>query len=233
MRSAPAADQRRQTRERRAAGPSHFQRPPGSTQCGRRRYPALHRGSVRFEAGRVRPTLPASRCAVRRGRGWRRVARQVRGGERLCRVPGGDGEHLLSLLADDFWDNVSRQRGPDIWRLVATWLSDTFADVAVDLHSVAEDDDRPDPRLAHPACTHISSAFPFLRDLCPTDVASPVPSSTSSRSRRTPSSSTALSVVTSSFSKHRLNRPELRTDLRVLTEACPLGAPGRSRRSAP
>ena len=50
----------------------------------------------------------------------------------------GEGEHLLSLVAYDFWDNVSRQRGPDNWRLVAPWLSSTFADVAVDLHSVTQ-----------------------------------------------------------------------------------------------
>ena len=80
----------------------------------------------------------------------------------------GEGEHLLSLVADDFWDNVSRQRGPDIWRLVATWLSSTFADVAVDLHSVAQDDDSRVLVWVTLHGTHIGSAFPFLRERAPT-----------------------------------------------------------------
>ena len=74
----------------------------------------------------------------------------------------------MSLVADDFWDNVSRQRGPDIWRLVATWLSSTFADVAVDLHSAAQDDDSRTLVWVTLHGTHIGSAFPFLRDRVPT-----------------------------------------------------------------
>lgn len=80
----------------------------------------------------------------------------------------GEGEHLLSLLADDFWDNVGRQRGAAIWRLVATWLASTFADVAVDLHSVAVDDQGRILVWITLSGTHIGSAFPFMRDRAPT-----------------------------------------------------------------
>ena len=74
----------------------------------------------------------------------------------------GDGDRLVALVADDFFDNVSRQRGPDIWRTVADWLSISFSDVVVDLHSVAEDDDGRVLVWITLHGTHIGSAFPWM-----------------------------------------------------------------------
>lgn len=75
---------------------------------------------------------------------------------------GGDGARLLALVAEEFLDNVSGRRGPDIWRTVAAWLSTTFSDVAVDLHSVAEDEDGRILVWVTLHGKHIGSGFPFM-----------------------------------------------------------------------
>ncbi len=61
----------------------------------------------------------------------------------------------------------------------STWLSSTFADVAVDLHSVAEDDEGRVLVSVTLHGTHIGSAFPLLRERAPADVAWPGPNYTS------------------------------------------------------
>src|SRR5688500_6122554 len=80
----------------------------------------------------------------------------------------GEGDRLLDLVADDFFDNVSGQRGPGIWRTVADWLSVTLTDVEVDLHSVAEDDDGRILVWITLRGTHIGSGFPFMAGRAPT-----------------------------------------------------------------
>lgn len=75
---------------------------------------------------------------------------------------GGEGQRLLALVAENFLDNVSGQRGPDIWRTVATWLSTSFSDTVVDLHSVAEDEDGRILIWITFHGTHIGSSFPFM-----------------------------------------------------------------------
>ena len=74
----------------------------------------------------------------------------------------GDGDRLFELLDDEFFDNVSQQQGPAIWRTVGDWLRSTFSDITVDLHSVAQDDD--DRVLVWITLngTHIGSSFPFM-----------------------------------------------------------------------
>jgi predicted ester cyclase len=74
----------------------------------------------------------------------------------------GDGDRLLALVADDFFDNVSGQRGPGIWQTVADWLSISFSDVVVDLHSVTEDDDGRVLVWITFHGTHTGSGFPWM-----------------------------------------------------------------------
>lgn len=74
----------------------------------------------------------------------------------------GDGDRLLGFLDDDFFDNVSQQRGAAIWRTVGDWLCSTFSDISVDLHSVAEDDDGRVLVWITLNGTHIGSSFPFM-----------------------------------------------------------------------
>jgi len=79
----------------------------------------------------------------------------------------GECERLLGLLSDDFLDNVSGQRGREIWRVVASWVSSSFTDVVIDLHSVAEDGDGRVLVWLTLHGTHIGSAFPWMRDRVP------------------------------------------------------------------
>lgn len=80
----------------------------------------------------------------------------------------GDGQDLLALVGDDFFDNVSKQRGSQIWRTVAAWLAASFADADVELHAVAEDDDGRVLVWITFNATHIGSDFPFMADRAPT-----------------------------------------------------------------
>ncbi len=79
----------------------------------------------------------------------------------------GEGERLLALLADDSLDHVSGQRGREIWRVVANWVSGSLADIVVDLHSVAQDDEGRVLVWVTLHGTHIGSAFPWMRDCVP------------------------------------------------------------------
>jgi predicted ester cyclase len=74
----------------------------------------------------------------------------------------GDSDRLLELVDEDFFDNVSRQRGPGIWRTVRGWLADTLSDISVELHSVGRDDAGRVLVWITLSGTHIGSAFPFL-----------------------------------------------------------------------
>ena len=74
----------------------------------------------------------------------------------------GASEPLVALVGEDFVDNVSGQRGPEIWRTAADWLSTSFGDVVVDLHSVAEDDDGRVLLWVTFHGTHIGSGFPWM-----------------------------------------------------------------------
>ncbi len=64
-------------------------------------------------------------------------------------------------MPDDFLDNVSGQRGPDIWRLVKRWMTESFDERTADLHLVAAEGDRVIVWLTLHA-THIGSGFPWL-----------------------------------------------------------------------
>ena len=74
----------------------------------------------------------------------------------------GDGDRWLALIAEDSFDNVSRQRGPAIWGTVDDWLSATLTDVEVDLNSMAEDDDGRVLVWITLHGAHIGSRFPFM-----------------------------------------------------------------------
>ena len=80
----------------------------------------------------------------------------------------GDGQDLLALVGHDFFDNVSKQRGSQIWRTVAAWLAASFADADVELHAVAEDDDGLVLVWITFHATHVGSGFPFMADRVPT-----------------------------------------------------------------
>jgi predicted ester cyclase len=79
----------------------------------------------------------------------------------------GNGDRLLELVDGDFFDNVSQQRGPGIWRTVSEWLTSTFSDISVELHSVAQDDDGRVLVWITLNGTHIGSAFPFMGERPP------------------------------------------------------------------
>lgn len=79
----------------------------------------------------------------------------------------GHGERLLSLLAPNALDHVSGQMGGDIWSTVSAWLTESFADVTVELHSVAEDDEARVLVWVTLHGTHVGSAFPWMRDRGP------------------------------------------------------------------
>lgn len=69
---------------------------------------------------------------------------------------------LLHAMAEDFYDNVSGQHGPAIWRTVSNWIDQSFADRSVEVHCVAAEGDRVMIWLTVHA-THIGSGFPWLR----------------------------------------------------------------------
>jgi hypothetical protein len=71
---------------------------------------------------------------------------------------------LKKLLAADFLDHVSGQRGGDIWAQVAARSRATFADPDVAVHEVMVRDDRVMVWMTM-TVTHVGSAFPRLRDV--------------------------------------------------------------------
>ena len=43
-------------------------------------------------------------------------------------MAGDNPDGMSRILADDFWDHVSGQRGIGIWKMVDEWRRATFAD---------------------------------------------------------------------------------------------------------
>ena len=75
----------------------------------------------------------------------------------------GELDRFLPLVADDFFDHVSGQRGREIWRVVCDWMASSFADVDVEMHSVAEANDGRVLVWVTVHGTHVGSAFPWMR----------------------------------------------------------------------
>ena len=48
---------------------------------------------------------------------------------------------VLKMFSPDFYDNVSKTRGLDIFGVVGTWLDDSFAERSTDLHLVTHSED--------------------------------------------------------------------------------------------
>jgi predicted ester cyclase len=71
---------------------------------------------------------------------------------------------VLQTFSPDFYDNVSKTRGLDIFGLVATWLDESFADRSADLHLVTHSAD-----TVVMWCTaygrHVGNGFPRLNGL--------------------------------------------------------------------
>jgi predicted ester cyclase len=75
----------------------------------------------------------------------------------------GTRDSLTGLMSEDFYDNVSERTGPGIWAVVRQWLDQSFAEVEVDLHAAASDDDKVLVWVTVHG-THIGSAFPWMGD---------------------------------------------------------------------
>ncbi len=85
--------------------------------------------------------------------------------ERYVRLINGETDSgFEELLAADFLDHVSGQRGGDIWAQVAAWSRGTFADPDVAVHEVMVRADRVMVWMTM-TVTHVGSAFPRLRDV--------------------------------------------------------------------
>jgi lactoylglutathione lyase len=71
---------------------------------------------------------------------------------------------VLQMFSPDFYDNVSKTRGLDIFGLVAAWLDESFADRSADLHLVTHSAD-----TVVMWCTasgrHVGNGFPRLNGL--------------------------------------------------------------------
>ena len=76
----------------------------------------------------------------------------------------GSGPGIEDILAEDFFDHVSGQRGAAIWAQVAQWARATFADPAVDVHEIMSRGDRVLVWMTVTA-THVGSGFPRLRGI--------------------------------------------------------------------
>jgi predicted ester cyclase len=69
---------------------------------------------------------------------------------------------LIDAMAPDFYDNVSGQRGPTIWRIVRDWMEQSFAERSVEVHCATAEGDRVMIWLTVHA-THVGSGFPWLQ----------------------------------------------------------------------
>ena len=78
-------------------------------------------------------------------------------------LESGD-DSVFDLFSPDFFDNVSGQRGLEIFRTVGRWLDETFAERGVDVHAAMSDGDRVMLWLTLHA-THTGNGFPRLVDL--------------------------------------------------------------------
>ena len=79
-------------------------------------------------------------------------------------LSGDDDSGFQELLAEDFYDHVSGQRGGAIWVQVVAWGKATFADLQVEVHKVMTRDDRVMVWMTVTA-THLGSGFPRLRSI--------------------------------------------------------------------
>jgi len=48
---------------------------------------------------------------------------------------------IMAMFSPDFYDNVSKQRGREIFTVVGRWLDESFAERTVELHLVTHTDD--------------------------------------------------------------------------------------------
>ncbi len=71
-----------------------------------------------------------------------------------------DAAAVVEFVHPDFLDHVSGQRGTDIFAVVQRWGSETFADVAVEVHAVMTNADLVSIWFTTEA-THIGNAFPM------------------------------------------------------------------------
>jgi predicted ester cyclase len=71
---------------------------------------------------------------------------------------------VLGMFSPDFYDNVSKTRGLDIFRLVGAWLDESFAERSAELHLVTHTSD-----TVVMWCTaygrHVGNGFPRLKGL--------------------------------------------------------------------
>jgi lactoylglutathione lyase len=71
---------------------------------------------------------------------------------------------VLDMFSAEFYDNVSKTRGLDIFGLVAGWLDESFAERSAELHLVTHSAD-----TVMVWCTahgrHVGNGFPRLRGL--------------------------------------------------------------------
>jgi predicted ester cyclase len=78
-------------------------------------------------------------------------------------LESGD-DAVFGLFSPDFFDNVSGQRGLEIFRTVARWLDETFTEGGVDVHAAMSDGDRVMLWLTLRG-RHVGNGFPRLVDL--------------------------------------------------------------------
>jgi predicted ester cyclase len=81
----------------------------------------------------------------------------------IAYITAGDTS-VLKTFSPDFYDNVSKTRGIDIFAVVSRWLDESFADRSADLHLVTHTDDAVVIwYTAHGR--HIGNGFPRLEGL--------------------------------------------------------------------
>lgn len=73
-------------------------------------------------------------------------------------------DSVFDLFSPDFFDNVSGQRGLDIFRTVGRWLDESLADRSAEVHAVMSDVDRVMVWLTLHG-RHVGNGFPRLRGL--------------------------------------------------------------------
>jgi lactoylglutathione lyase len=78
-------------------------------------------------------------------------------------LESGD-DSVFDLFSPDFFDNVSGQRGVEIFRTVGRWLDETFTERGVDVHAAMSDGDRVMLWLILYGA-HIGNSIPRLVDL--------------------------------------------------------------------
>ena len=79
-------------------------------------------------------------------------------------ITGDSASSMSEILAEDFLDHVSGQRGNGIWDMVDEWRRATFADAETEIHELMTRDDRVLVWSTLTA-THIGGGFPRLRNI--------------------------------------------------------------------